>query len=306
MRERRDVQDGAPKDVCDKVLPAISSNAGLMGVIIDHEHRTLLRRSSPTKGILMMPMQMICHGSIMRSARSLFPALYLVIAMVVCSLMPLALPTASAEVQEDFRLWGNVTARGNFGIIDSDLKRWRWWMEVQPRSRESGKEMDQLLIRPGIGYALTDHSTVWIGYAHVTNYPIIGNDEIEESRIWQQYQWSGPTLLGKFTSRTRFEQRWQENGDDTGGRFRQFFKFNWPFWFHPAASFVAWDEMFVHLNSTDWGARQGFDQNRGFAGLGYRWTPQILSEVGYLNQYINTANTDRMNHILSLNLFLDF
>jgi Protein of unknown function (DUF2490) len=252
-----------------------------------------------------MPMQMICHCSIMRSARSLFPALYLVIAMVACSLMPLALPTASAEVQEDFRLWGNVTARGNFGFIEPDLKRWRWWMEVQPRSRESGKEMDQLLIRPGIGYALTDRSTVWIGYAHVTSYQVVG-DDIEENRIWQQYTWSGPTVLGAFTSRTRFEQRWIETRDDTGGRFRQMFKFAWPFSFHPAANFVAWDEMFVHLNTTDWGARQGFDQNRGFAGIGYRWTPQILTEIGYLNQYINTANTDRMNHILSVNLFLDF
>lgn len=112
--------------------------------------------------------------------------------------------------------------------------------------------------------------------------------------------------LQAFTSRTRFEQRWQDNGDDTGGRFRQLFKFSWPFSFHPAASFVTWDEMFVHLNTTDWGASQGFDQNRGFAGIGYRWQPQILTEIGYLTQYINTANTDRMNHILSLNLFLDF
>ena len=69
---------------------------------------------------------------------------------------------------------------------------------------------------------------------------------------------------------------------------------------------MVWDEMFVNLVSTDWGARQGLDQNRGFSGIGYRWTPQILTEVGYLNQFINTANTDRMNHILSLNLFLDF
>jgi hypothetical protein len=252
-----------------------------------------------------MNRQIPSRYSIMRRARTLLPALYLVIAMIACSLMPCTSTTVWADVQEDFRIWGNVTARGNFGIIDSDLKRVRWWMEVQPRSRESGQEMDQLLIRPGVGYTLTDHSTVWIGYAHVTNYPAVG-DEIHENRMWEQYMWSGPTPLGAFTSRTRLEQRWQENGNDTGGRFRQFFKFNWPFSFHPAASFVAWDEMFVHLNTTDWGARQGFDQNRGFAGIGYRWTPVILTEVGYLNQYINTANTDRMNHILSLNLFLDF
>ena len=252
-----------------------------------------------------MDMWTISCPSFARPTRRFLLALYFAIAVVPCALMPFASPAAWAEVQEDFRIWGNVTARGNFGPLDPDLKRWRWWMEVQPRSRESGKEMDQLLIRPGIGYALTDHSTLWMGYAHVTNYPVVG-DEIHEHRFWQQYTWSGPTFLGAFSSRTRFEQRWQDNGNDTGGRFRQFFKFNWPFSFHPAASFVAWDEMFVHLNTTDWGARQGFDQNRGFAGLGYRWQPQILTEIGYLNQYINTANTDRMNHILSVNLFLDF
>jgi len=250
-------------------------------------------------------MMITSRSSIMRPVRSLLLALHLVFAIVACSLMPFASPTAWAEVVEDFRIWGNVTARGNLGFIDPDLKRWRWWMEAQPRTRESGKEMDQLLIRPGIGYALTDHSTVWIGYAHVTNYPVVG-DTIQENRMWEQYMWSGPTLLGAFTSRTRLEQRWQDNGDDTGGRFRQYFKFNWPFSFHPAASFVVWDEVFVHLNSTDWGARQGFDQNRGFSGLGYRLNPHLLTEIGYLNQFISTAKFDRLNHILSLNVFLDF
>jgi uncharacterized protein DUF2490 len=250
-------------------------------------------------------MMSISRCSIMRPGRRLLLALHLVFAIVAGSLMPFASPTVWAEVVEDFRIWGNVTARGNFGFIDPDLKRWRWWMEAQPRTRESGKEMDQLLIRPGIGYAIDDHSTVWIGYAHVTNYPVVG-DQIEENRMWEQYMWSGPTPLGAFTSRTRLEQRWQDNGDDTGGRFRQFFKFNWPFSFHPAASFVLWDEVFVHLNSTDWGARQGFDQNRGFTGLGYRWSPHILTEIGYINQYVHTVSIDRMNHILSLNVFLDF
>lgn len=260
----------------------------------------------PSDSWSILPMnKTISRYSLMRLPKRILPALHLVLAIVVCSLLPVTSPVAWAEVADDFRIWGNVTARGNFGFIDPDLKRWRWWMEVQPRTRESGKEMDQLLIRPGIGYALTEHSTVWMGYAHVTNYPENG-DEIQENRLWEQYMWSGPTLLGAFTSRTRLEQRWQDNGNDTGGRFRQFFKFNWPFAFHPAASFVLWDEMFVNLNSTDWGARKGFDQNRGFTGLGYRWHPNVLIEIGYLNQYINTANTDRMNHILSLNLFLDF
>lgn len=240
-----------------------------------------------------------------RPANPLLLALHLVITILAYSLMPFASPSAWAEMAEDFRIWGNVTARGNFGSIDPDLKRLRWWAEVQPRTRESGKEMDQLLIRPGVGYALTDRSTVWIGYAHVTNFMAVG-DDIYENRIWQQYMWSGPTPLGGFTSRTRFEQRWQDNGSETGGRFRHMLKLSWPVPFHPAASIVGWDEVFINLNDTDWKARQGFDQNRGFAGIGYRVQPPILIEIGYMNQYINKANVDSMNHVLSVSLFLDF
>lgn len=254
-----------------------------------------------------MKTQVTSRNSIMRPARRLFQALHLVIVIVACSLVPFASPTAWAEMEEDFRIWGNVTARGNFGYVDPDLKRWLWWMEGQLRFRDcctSGGSLDQSLIRPGIGYALSDQSTVWIGYARATNY-LVGQ-EIEENRMWEQYMWRGSTPLGAFTSRTRFEQRWQANGNDTGGRFRQFFKFHWPFSFHPAANFTVWDEVFVHLYSTDWGAIQGFDQNRGFVGIGYRFSPEILTEIGYMNQFIQTSKNDRMNHILSLTVFFDF
>ena len=230
---------------------------------------------------------------------------FVVVAMLVCSLMLVASPHAWAATMDDFRIWGNVTARGNFGFIEPGLKQWRWWAEIQPRSREEGEDMDQLLFRPGIGYALTDHSTVWIGYAHVINFPASG-DNIHEDRIWQQYMWSGATPLGAFTSRTRFEQRWQTNGNETGGRFRQMFKLSWPLPFYQPVSLVGWDEVFIHLNDTNWGARQGFDQNRGFAGIGYRVQPTLLIEIGYMNQYINRSTVDNLNHVLSLNLFLDF
>lgn len=249
--------------------------------------------------------------SIMRPFKKCFLALHVLFSTAACFLIPIVPSIVQADVLEDFQLWENVTARGNFGFINPDnpeLKRWRWWGEIQLRYRDSAQELNQLLVRPGIGYALTDRSTVFAGYAHVENYPAGGNS-VGENRIWQQYQWSGPTPLGAFTSRSRLEERWQENGSDTGVRFREALKFNWPFSFHPAASFILGDEVFVNLTHTDWGpptSKQGFDQNRGFAGIGYRFTPIILTEVGYMNQYINTTTRDRMNHILSINIFLDF
>jgi len=261
-----------------------------------------------------MNTQMISRYSIM-PARRLFPALCLVIAMVACSLMPFASPAAWAELQTDTGVWGVAMARGNFAYLNPDLsKRWLWWMEGQVRYRDccnSEFTLNQSLIRPGLGYALTDQSTVWLGYAHVWN-ELPNNTDIQEDRIWEQYMWSGKTPLGAFISRSRLEQRWQANGGDTGSRFRQYFKFSWPISFLPGVDFVVWDEVFVNLYQTDWGPqlkhRQGLDQNRGFVGFGYRFTPEIKTEIGYLNQYIDVhsnINNDRMNNIFSVWLFFD-
>jgi hypothetical protein len=186
-------------------------------------------------------------------------------------------------------------------------------MEGQARFREccnSEFALNQSLLRPGLGYALTDQSTVWLGYARVENY-LPNHTDIPENRVWEQYMWSGSTPLGAFTSRSRLEQRWQANGGDTGSRVRQFFKFSWPISLLPGVDFVVWDEVFVNLYQTDWGpqvkSRQGFDQNRGFVGFGYRFTPEIKTEIGYLNQYIDvhSSSNDRMNNIFSVWLFFD-
>ena len=75
---------------------------------------------------------------------------------------------------------------------------------------------------------------------------------------------------------------------------------------------MVWDEVFVNLYDTDWGPKlqslQGLDQNRGFVGIGYRYSPEIMTEIGYMNQYIQTqpGAKDRMNNIISMTLFFDF
>ena len=68
-----------------------------------------------------------------------------------------------------------------------------------------------------------------------------------------------------------------------------------------------WDEVFIHLNDTNFGARTGFNQNRLFAGIGWDHDPQDRwrSEIGYLYQEVNIpgAGNNISNHIVSLNLF---
>ena len=100
--------------------------------------------------------------------------------------------------------------------------------------------------------------------------------------------------------------------DEVGWRFRQFVKATLPLWEGAPIFLSAYDEIFVDLNEPDWGQRTGFSQNRFFLGLGWKFDSParewpLSLEVGYLNQFLNgRSRPDKINHILSMNLFLSF
>jgi hypothetical protein len=214
---------------------------------------------------------------------------------------------ASAESLEDFQTWGNVTAVGGFGFIDPEFKSLRYWLEGQGRFGEDTSRLSQSIVRPALGYAINENASVWLGYAWIfTDRPFTGR-RFDENRIWQQFLWTQRTALGTFTSRTRLEQRFAETGNDVGWRFRQFVKLSVPLDFAPDFSLVGWEEIYVRINKADWSGDDGFDQNRLFVGLGYNFNKEIRTEVGYMNQYIRRAEApDRISHVLSMNLYLNY
>ncbi|MFO1123850.1 MAG: DUF2490 domain-containing protein [Methylocystis sp.] len=221
-----------------------------------------------------------------------------------------ALPAAA--VDEDFRIWENVTAIAKLGSIDPGLEKWRLWLESQGRFRDDGATADQALGRTGVGYALSDKASVWLGYAHVATFPQNAKTQ-HENRIWQQLLLTDKASFGDLTSRTRLEQRFIQNVNPVEWRLRQFVRFSRPLWENSPLSVVLWDEVFVRLNSTTPAARFGFDQNRGFAGLGYTFSEKARVEIGYMNQLILSRIVSRreqrfdhrINHILSVSMFLN-
>ncbi len=107
--------------------------------------------------------------------------------------------------------------------------------------------------------------------------------------------------------RTRLEQRFLEGADDTGWRLRHMVRMTHPLGSSQRYDLTLWDEVFVNVNDTDWGARDGFDQNRLFAGIGVALAPRVRTEIGYLHQYVErSSRPDAVGHTLSLNLFLRF
>lgn len=219
---------------------------------------------------------------------------------------------AVGHAEEDFRIWENMTAIVNLGSVDKRLDKWRWWVEAQGRFRDNGGAADQALARTGLGYQLTDKTSVWLGFAYVGNYPN-SRRIFDEYRTWQQLMIADKPSFGDVTSRTRLEQRFIEGINPVEWRLRQFVRFARPIYNGSPVSLVLWNEVFVRLNSPTPATPFGFDQNRGFAGLGYTFSNQLRIEVGYMNQSLlfrTLSRRDqrfdlRMNHILSMSMFLN-
>jgi hypothetical protein len=211
-----------------------------------------------------------------------------------------------ADAEQDRGLWLMVASQGSFDQESPKLSRLRWWFDGHARFFNETDGYGQSIVRPGVGWAVTEGSTLWLGYGWIRNSPAQGPD-VDENRIWQQ--WTTGFSLGKagLGWRSRLEQRFLEGSSDVGWRFRQFIKLTRPLAFDDRLRLVAYDEIFLALNDTDWGANAGFDQNRFFVGLSWQFVPGRSVELGYLNQYIQRSGQDNLvNNILSMNLLVNF
>jgi hypothetical protein len=229
------------------------------------------------------------------------------LALAAAAALLLSGPAAS-QVDHDGALWEMWLGQGSFESLHPDWKNVRWWLDVQARWRDEGEDLDGTFLRPGLGYALTDRVTVFAGYALITTFPA-GAPDRTENRLWQQLTWNVPVDGAyQLQFRSRLEQRFVEEADDTGWRFRQLAKYTRPASADGRRYLSLIDEVFYDLNDTDFGQDGGLSQNRAFVGLGWFLDEArtIAFEGGYLNQWISRPGDDRMNHALSLNLLVSF
>lgn len=223
-----------------------------------------------------------------------------------------AVTSPARAFEEDFRAWESATIIAKLGSVSPALEKWRLWIDGQLRQRDNASTLDQAPVRAAIGYALSDHATVWLGYMYMATLPK-GRPTQNEHRVWQQLMLTGSTPFGDVVSRTRLEQRYIQGVEPVEWRIREMIRWSRPIFEGSPISAVVWDEVFVRLNSTTPTTRVGFDQNRVFAGFGYAFSKEARVEIGYLNQFLQSRVVtrrsqsfgERMNHILSINLFLN-
>lgn len=168
-------------------------------------------------------------------------------------------------------------------------KKLNWHNEVQYRNFDAVGDLEQLLIRTGIGYDLTENNNnVLLGYGFILSQPYVNGEKKEniEHRIFQQY--ITKQKFGRFylQHRYRLEERFLE--DDFRMRFRYMLGVNIPITqkeMLPKTLYASvYNEIFLHFNSPV------FDRNRVYGALGYVINKNMRIEAGYMNQIQENRN----------------
>ena len=176
-------------------------------------------------------------------------------------------------------------------------EKWNWHTEVQYRNYYAIGDLEQLLLRTGIGYDLApNNNNFLVGYGYILSQNYVGNSDekvdVNEHRIFQQFitkQKFGRTAL---QHRYRFEQRFVE--DDFRLRFRYFLGIH--VYFNNTSledgtwHFSMYNEIFINTEDNI------FDRNRLYGGIGYKLNKMFRFEMGYMNQFLPEGNNrDQFN-----------
>lgn len=168
-------------------------------------------------------------------------------------------------------------------------KKLNWHNEIQYRNFDALGDLEQLLIRTGVGYDLTENNNnVLLGYGFILSQPYVNGEKKEniEHRIFQQY--ITKQKFGRFylQHRYRLEERFLE--DDFRMRFRYMLGVNIPITqkeMLPKTLYASvYNEIFLHFNSPV------FDRNRVYGALGYVINKNMRIEAGYMNQIQENRN----------------
>ena len=182
-------------------------------------------------------------------------------------------------------------------------KKINWNNEIQYRNYNFAGDLQQLLLRTGIGYNLTEeNNNILIGYGYIISERYVKNTDLKveskEHRIYQQF--ITKQNLGRFfiQHRYRLEERFIE--EDTQYRFRYFLSLNIPInkktLIGNTVYLSAYNEIFIN------GQSPVFDRNRVYGGLGYIINKNFKIELGYMSQMIEVSQRSQFQIILFNNL----
>lgn len=216
---------------------------------------------------------------------------------------------AQSERIKDFNRNGWYMYFGDHRFTD----KWGLHTELQVRRYNYLKDPQQLLIRTGINYNLTDNAMFTLGYGFIKTYPYgeyPAADDFLEHRIYEQLQLKGSLARLGLAHRYRLEQRWVQSpvtSDYTYlNRARYMLRVTLPLIGSTTEAkepyLAAYNEIFIGFGNKI--QRNIFDQNRAYLALGYKINDAAAVEMGYLNHIVQKPNgiVFEHNHTLQAGL----
>jgi hypothetical protein len=197
-----------------------------------------------------------------------------------------------------FFIYANGNAQdsdtGNWFLYFGNQKindRWNFHNEVQYRNYNFAGDLEQLLIRTGIGYNLTENNNnILLGYGFIRSEPYIPLTDdklvVNEHRIFEQFITKQQFGRVNIQHRYRFEQRFVE--ENFKMRLRYFLGLNVPInkkgMDKNTIYASTYNEIFINTEGTY------FDRDRIYGGLGYCFSKNLKMEVGVMSQITQSAS----------------
>lgn len=196
--------------------------------------------------------------------------------------------TTSLSAQNDFGTWYMSFNTVKFG------QHWQFQNDIQYRSFNFGNDLEQLMLRGGVGYNLTEENNNLLqGYAFIRSGEMGTENQSDEQRVNEHrfyQQFITKQHFGRFyiAHRYRLEERFIEENFKI--RFRYFLNMkvalSQPKIGTNTIYAAFYNEIFVH------GQGVLFDRNRLYGAMGFSFSPKTRVEVGMMAQlYQNTYRT---------------
>jgi hypothetical protein len=195
---------------------------------------------------------------------------------------------------------------GNWFVYLGNQKinnQWNWHNELQYRNFNFLGDLNQLLLRTGIGYNLTENNNnILLGYGFINSQKYISdsNEKVgtNEHRIYQQFITKQSFDKVFLQHRYRIEERFLPN--DFQMRFRYFIGINIPInkpKIEKNAFYLSgYNEIFINAQ------QHIFDRNRLYGAIGYVFNKNIKMEGGYMAQTVSTGNRNQFQIVVFNNI----
>ena len=170
--------------------------------------------------------------------------------------------------------------------------RWSIHTEAQFRYWETFGNFNQLLLRTGGNYHISDEAIATLGYAYIatdiTFDDPVGEENVREHRIFEQFILKNEVWKLLFEHRYRFEQRFISFEDESDTRHRARYRLQLTLPLTKVLFINVYDEIFLNLQD------EVFDQNRLYGALGFKISSEASVQVGYLKLHVPSLNYDRL------------